>query len=563
MKNELKSRTGGQLLVDALKVHGVDTAFCVPGESYLAVLDALYDAREAIKLIVCRQEGGAANMAEAYGKLTGKPGICMVTRAPGATNASIGLHTAFQDSTPMILLIGQVGTDFVEREAFQEVDYRRMYGQMAKWVASIDRVERVPEYLSHAFHCAMSGRKGPVVLALPEDMLTQTAVAADTDPYQEVVAHPGAGDIAKLRAMLAAAERPLVILGGTGWNAKACADLRSFIEANGLPAGCAFRFQDLFDNTHANYAGDIGIGVNPKLAQRVKDADLLLVIGARLGEMTTSGYTLLSVPRPAQKLVHVHAGAEELGRVYQGDVLINSGMPQIAAALAAMAPVESRAWRDWTAAARADYLEWTSRRVTPGRLQLWDVIDVMKRRLPEDAILTNGAGNYSAWLHRFYPHRVFRTQLAPTSGAMGYGVPAAVAAKIVQPQRTVVSWNGDGCFLMCGQELATAAQYGANAIFIVVNNGMYGTIRMHQEREYPARVHGTALANPDFVQLARAYGAHGELVEETAQFAAAFERALAATAERPALIELRIDPQAINANTTLDALREQALKRKD
>jgi acetolactate synthase-1/2/3 large subunit len=563
MKNELKSRTGGQLLVDALKVHGVDTAFCVPGESYLAVLDALYDAREAIKLIVCRQEGGAANMAEAYGKLTGRPGICMVTRAPGATNASIGVHTAFQDSTPMILLIGQVGTDFVEREAFQEVDYRRMYGQMAKWVASIDRAERVPEYLSHAFHCAMSGRKGPVVLALPEDMLTQTAVAADTDPYQEVVAHPGAGDIAKLRAMLAAAERPLVILGGTGWNAKACADLRSFIEANGLPAGCAFRFQDLFDNTHANYAGDIGIGVNPKLAQRVKDADLLLVIGARLGEMTTSGYTLLSVPRPAQKLVHVHAGAEELGRVYQGDVLINSGMPQIAAALAAMAPVESRAWRDWTAAARADYLEWTSRRVTPGRLQLWDVIDVMKRRLPEDAILTNGAGNYSAWLHRFYPHRVFRTQLAPTSGAMGYGVPAAVAAKIVQPQRTVVSWNGDGCFLMCGQELATAAQYGANAIFIVVNNGMYGTIRMHQEREYPARVHGTALANPDFVQLARAYGAHGELVEETAQFAAAFERALAATAERPALIELRIDPQAINANTTLDALREQALKRKD
>jgi acetolactate synthase-1/2/3 large subunit len=401
-----------------------------------------------------------------------------------------------------------------------------------------------------------------VVLALPEDMLTQTAVAADTDPYQEVVAHPGAGDIAKLRALLAAAERPLAILGGSGWNAQACADLRRFIEANGLPAGCAFRFQDLFDNTHAQYAGDIGIGVNPKLAQRVKDADLLLVIGARLGEMTTSGYTLLAVPRPAQKLVHVHAGAEELGRVYQGDVLINSGMPQIAAALAAMAPVEAGAWRGWTAAARADYLEWTARRVTPGRLQLWDVVDFLKRRLPEDAILTNGAGNYSAWLHRFYPHRAFRTQLAPTSGAMGYGVPAAVAAKIVQPQRTVLSWNGDGCFLMCGQELATAAQYGANAIFVVVNNGMYGTIRMHQERAYPARVHGTALANPDFVQLARAYGVHGELVEETDQFAAAFERAMAATAERPALIELRIDPQAINANTTLDALREQALKRR-
>ncbi len=563
MKNELKSRTGGQLLVDALKVHGVDTAFCVPGESYLAVLDALYDAREAIKLIVCRQEGGAANMAEAYGKLTGKPGICMVTRGPGATNAAIGVHTAYQDSTPMILLIGQVGSDFVEREAFQEVDYRRMYGQMAKWVASIDRVERVPEYLSHAFHCAMSGRKGPVVLALPEDMLTQTAVAADTDPYQEVVAHPGAGDVARLRALLTGALRPLVILGGSGWNARACAEMRMFIEANGLPAGCAFRFQDLFDNTHANYVGDIGIGVNPKLAQRVKDADLLLVIGARLGEMTTSGYTLLSVPRPAQKLIHVHAGAEELGRVYQGDLLINSGMPQIAAALAAMAPLEAGAWREWTAAAHADYLDWTKRRSTPGKLQLWDVLDFLRQRLPADAILANGAGNYSAWLHRFYPHRMFRTQLAPTSGAMGYGVPAAIAAKIVQPQRTVVSWNGDGCFLMCGQELATAAQYGAKVIFIVVNNGMYGTIRMHQEREYPARVHGTALANPDFVQLARAYGAHGELVEETSQFAAAFEHALnaAEASDKPALIELRIDPQAITPNITLDALREQALKR--
>ena len=560
MKNEQKSRTGGQLLVDALKVHGVDTAFCVPGESYLAVLDALYDAREAIKLIVCRQEGGAANMAEAYGKLTGKPGICLVTRGPGATNAAIGVHTAFQDSTPMILLIGQVGGDFVEREAFQEVDFRRMYGQMAKWVASIDRAERVPEYLSHAFHCAMSGRKGPVVLALPEDMLTQTAVAADTDPYHEVVAHPGAGDIAKLRVMLAAAEQPLVILGGSGWNARACADLRQFIEANGLPAVCAFRFQDLFDNSHANYAGDIAMGVNPKLAQRVKDADLLLVIGARLGEMTTSGYTLLSVPRPAQKLIHVHAGAEELGRVYQGDLLINSGMPQIAAALAALPPVEAKAWRAWTQSAHADYLEWTKAKTMPGRLQLWDIVDFLKLRLPADAILTNGAGNYTGWLHRYYQHRTFRTQLAPTSGAMGYGVPAAIAAKIVHPERTVVSWNGDGCFLMCGQELATAAQYGANVIFIVVNNGMYGTIRMHQEREYPARVHGTALANPDFVLLARAYGLQGELVEDTSEFAAAFERA--ASAGKPALIELRIDPQAITPNTTLDALREQALKKR-
>ena len=559
MKNELKSRTGGQLLVDALKVHGADTAFCVPGESFLAVIDALYDAREAIKLIVCRQEGGAANMAEAYGKLTGKPGICMVTRGPGATNAAIGVHTAFQDSTPMILFIGQVGTDFVEREAFQEVDFRRMYGQMAKWVASIDRVERIPEFLSHAYHCAMSGRKGPVVLALPEDMLTQTAAVADTGPYLEVVAHPGAGDVAALRTMLAGAQRPLAIVGGSGWNTNACADLRKFVEANGLPAICAFRFQDLFDNSHANYAGDIGMGINPKLAQRVKDADLLIVVGARLGEITTSGYTLLSVPRPAQKLVHIHAGAEELGRVYQGDLLINSGMPQVAAALAAMAPVEAKAWRAWTASAQADYVEWTKPKVMPGKVQLWDIVDFLKQRLPADAILTNGAGNYTGWLHRFYQHRSFRTQLAPTSGAMGYGVPAAIAAKIVHPQRTVLSWNGDGCFLMCGQELATAAQYGANVIFVVVNNGMYGTIRMHQEREYPARVHGTALANPDFVMLARAYGAHGELVEDSSQFAAAFERSLAAG--KPALIELRIDPQAITPNITLDALREQAQKR--
>ena len=561
MKNEQKFRTGGQLLVDALKVHGADTAFCVPGESYLAVLDALYGARDAIKTIVCRQEGGAANMAEAYGKLTGRPGICMVTRGPGATNAAIGVHTAFQDSTPMILFIGQVGTDFVEREAFQEVDFRRMYGEMAKWVASIDRVERIPEFLSHAFHCAMSGRKGPVVLALPEDMLTQVAAVADTDPYREVVAHPGAADMAKLRAMLAAAQRPLAIIGGSGWNADACADLRQFVEANGIPAACAFRFQDLFDNSHASYAGDVGVGINPKLAQRVKDADLLLVVGPRLGEMTTSGYTLLSVPRPAQKLIHVHAGAEELGRVYQGDLLINSGMPQMAAALAAMPPVQAKGWRDLTASAHADYLEWIKPKAMSGKVQLCDIFEFLKQRLPADAILANGAGNYTGWLHRFYQHRTFRTQLAPTSGAMGYGVPAAIAAKIVHPERMVISWNGDGCFLMCGQELATAAQYGANVIFVVVNNGMYGTIRMHQEREYPARVHGTALTNPDFVMLARAYGAHGEQVEDTAEFAAAFERA--ATAGKPALIELRIDPQAITPNTTLDALRRQALKKTD
>jgi acetolactate synthase-1/2/3 large subunit len=559
MHRDVKPRTAAQILVDALKVHGVDTAFCVPGESYLAVLDALYDAKDAINLIVARQDGGAGYMAEAYGKLTGKPGICFVTRGPGATNASIAVHTAHQDSTPMILFIGQVGTDFVEREAFQEIDYRRMFGQMAKWVASIDRADRVPEYVSHAFHCAMSGRKGPVVLALPEDVLVATASVPDTDPYREVQASPAAADVDRLRALLAAAQRPFVIAGGSGWTESACADLRRFAEANALPVGCAFRFQDVFDNRHANYAGDVGIGINPKLAARIKDADLVVAIGPRLGEMTTGGYTLLAPPRPAQKLVHVHAGAEELGRVYQGELLINSGMPQIAAALAAMKPLDAPAWRGATQAANADYREWTARRENPGRVQMWDVVDGLQRRLPEDAILANGAGNFSGWFHRFYRHGRFHTQLGPTSGAMGYGVPAGVAAKVAAPGRVVLSINGDGDFLMNGQELATAVQYDAAVIFIVVNNGMYGTIRMHQEREYPARVHGTDLRNPDFAAYARAFGAHGETVEETAQFAPALERCLAAG--KPALIEIRLDPQAITTQSTLDDIRARAQKK--
>jgi acetolactate synthase-1/2/3 large subunit len=556
MQREAKSRTAAQILVDALKVHGVNTAFCVPGESYLAVLDALYDSKDAIKLIVARQDGGAGYMAEAYGKLTGKPGICLVTRGPGATNASIAVHTAHQDSTPMILFIGQVGTDFVEREAFQEIDYRRMFGQMAKWVASIDRADRVPEYLSHAFHCAMSGRRGPVVLALPEDVLVETAAVPDTDPYREVQASPAAADVERLRALLAAARRPFVIAGGSGWNEPACADLRRFAESNALPVGCAFRFQDVFDNRHPNYAGDVGIGINPKLGARIKDADLVLAIGPRLGEMTTGGYTLLAPPRPAQKLVHVHAGAEELGRVYQGELLINSGMPQIASALAAMKPVDASAWRAAAQAANADYHEWTARRENPGRVQMWDVVDCLRERLPEDAILANGAGNFSGWFHRFYRHGRFRTQLGPTSGAMGYGAPAGVAAKIAAPDRVVLSINGDGDFLMNGQEIATAVQYDAAVIFIVVNNGMYGTIRMHQERDYPARVYATGLRNPDFAAYARAFGAHGETVEDTADFAPAFERALAAG--RPALIEIRLDPQAITTQTTLDDIRAKA-----
>jgi acetolactate synthase-1/2/3 large subunit len=551
-----KLRSGARVLVDALAVHGVDRIFCVPGESYLAVLDALYDARDRITLHVCRQEGGAANMAEAYGKLTGRPGICFATRGPGATHASVGVHTAQQDSTPMILFVGQVSTETSEREAFQELDYRRMFGSMAKWAAQIERADRIPELVSHAFHVAVAGRPGPVVLALPEDVLEDEVSVADTAPYQVVRASPAPEALATLRSMLGQAERPLLMAGGGGWTAEACQDLRRFAEANGIPVVCAFRFQDLFDNRHPLYAGDAGIGINPKLAQRIRDADLVLAVGPRLGDMTTSGYTTLTVPRPRQRLVHVHAGAEELGRVYQAELLVNSGMPQIARALAELAPVGPARWRDWARAAREDYLRWTDRRTMPGPVQLWDVMDHLQSRLPEDAIVTNGAGNFSVWVHRFYRHARYRTQLGPTSGAMGYGVPAAVAAKAVHPERVVVCFCGDGDFLMTGQELATAVQYGLAIIVIVVNNRMYGTIRMHQERHYPGRVIGSDLVNPDFAAYARAFGAHGEVVEETAQFPAAFDRAV--QSGKPAVIEVRVDPQAITPNTTLDALRRQA-----
>jgi acetolactate synthase-1/2/3 large subunit len=551
------SRTAAQILVDALEIHGVDTAFCVPGESYLAVLDALYDARESIRLIVARQDGGAAYMAEAWAKVTGRPGICFVTRGPGATNASIGVHTAQQDSTPMILFVGQVPGEFSDRESFQEIDYRLMFGPMAKWVAQIERADRVHEYVSHAFHLAMSGRPGPVVLALPEDMLTQTASVADVAPYQAVQASPSAADMEKLRLLVAQAKRPLVILGGTVWSSQACRDLQTFAENSGLPVACAFRFQDLYDNRNDHYVGDVGIGISPKLAERVRTADVLLVIGARLGEMTTGAYTLIEPPRSKQTLIHVHAGAEELGRVYQGKLLINSGMAQIAQALKDM-KVDGAAWRSWREQARAEYLEWTKPGRNPGRVQMAEVVNWLRERLPEDAIVANGAGNFAGWISRFYRYPGLRTQVAPTNGSMGYGVPAGVAAKVACPDRMVVSVNGDGDFLMNGQELATAVQYELPVVFIVVNNGMYGTIRMHQERQYPGRVYGTDLKNPDFAALARAYGAHAETVEETAQFARAFERA--AAAGKPALIEVRIDPQAITTSSTLDAIRARSLK---
>lgn len=558
MTKNVKPRNGGRILIDALIQHGVEMAFCVPGESYLAALDALHDSQDKIKLIVCRQEGGAAYMADAYGKLTGKPGICFVTRGPGATNASVGVHTAFQDSTPMILFIGQVARDQVEREAFQEIDFRRMYGPMVKWVAEIEDARRIPELVSQAFHRAVNGRPGPVVLALPEDMLTDVVEVGDAEHYKVSRGHPGDEDMAAFRDMLAKAQRPLAVLGGGGWDASAVADIRAFAESINLPVGCAFRCQDLYDNTLANYVGDVGIGINPKLAQRIRESDLLIAIGARLGEMTTSGYTLIDIPVPAQKLVHVHASAEELGRVYQAALPINSGMAAFARAARKLAPVDHKAWDSWTTAARADYLENIKHGTIPGNLQMGEIMAWLRERLPADAILTNGAGNYATWSHRFYQYRHFRSQLGPTNGSMGYGVPAGVAAKLAAPDRIVVSFNGDGCFMMNGQELATAVQYGANVVFLVINNGMYGTIRMHQEKTYPGRVSGTELTNPDFVALGKAYGAYAELVEKTADFAPAFERALAAG--RPALLELRLDPEAITPKASLSDLREAAFK---
>ena len=556
-------RTGARILVDQLLVHGVNHAFCVPGESFLAILDALHDAR-SIKLVINRHESGSTFMADAYAKMTGQPGIAFVTRGPGATNASIGVHTAYQDSTPMIVLIGQVGSDFVEREAFQEIDYRRMFGPMTKWVAQIDRADRIPEYVARAFQTATSGRPGPVVLALPEDLQTQTADVGDAVCHQPVQAAPSDTQIATLRRALGQAQRPLVILGGFGWTQAACDNVRRWAESNQLPVACAFRYQDLFDNRHPNYVGDVGIGINPKLAQRVKEADLVIAIGPRLGEMTTGGYTLLEVPRPRQVLVHVHPGPEELGRVYQAPLAICSGLPQFASRLAMMMPIEDSPWRAALAEARADYEAWQARPAvyshTIPKLDLWQVVEHLKSALPEDAIITNGAGNFSAWAHRFYRYTRLRTQLAPTAGSMGYGVPAGIAAKIVAPERTVVTLAGDGDFLMTGQELATAVQYRAGVLVIVFNNGMYGTIRMHQEREFPTRVYGTQLTNPHFGLLAEAFGAFGAVVETTDEFASALAQALAHTREKhlPALIELRCDPEVITPNATLSAIRATA-----
>ncbi|WP_028213217.1 thiamine pyrophosphate-binding protein [Paraburkholderia mimosarum] len=560
--NDSATTTGARLLVDTLVANGVERVFCVPGESYLAVLDSLSDETARIETVVCRHEAAAANMAEAIGKLTGKPGIALVTRGPGATHASIGVHTAFQDSTPMILLIGQVARDQTDREAFQEIDYRRMFGQMAKWVAQIDDARRVPEYMSHAFHVAMSGRPGPVVLALPEDMLSGAIPAAEAQPIappaQRVQASPSTAQMARLRELLAGAKKPFVIAGGNGWNTQACADFQRFVENWQLPVGLAFRFQDTLNNDHPNYAGDVGLGVNPALAKRIREGDVLLALGPRLGEATTGGYTLLDIPKTKQTLIHVHQGAEELGRVYAADLPIVSGLAEIAALLAGLPAPAQPAWAGSAAQAHEAWQAWRKPLPMPGDVQLGEVMEQLRARLPDDAIVTNGAGNYAIWLHRHFAYRHFRSQLAPTSGAMGYGVPSAIAAKSLYPSRTVVALAGDGCFMMASSELATAMRYGLNVVFIVVNNAHYGTIRMHQERHYPNRVHGTQLTNPDFAAFAQSFGAHGEVVTATAQFAPALERAL--TAGKPALIEIRVTKEASTPAATLEQVREAGRK---
>jgi len=559
------ARAAGHALVEALIAQGITTAFGVPGESYLAVLDGFFEHAGEIRFVSCRHENGAAFMAEAQGKLSGRPGICFVTRGPGASNAAIGLHTAFQDSTPMILFIGQVASDQRDREAFQEVDYRQMFGPgtlgFAKWVGEVQDADRLPEYVARAFHVAMQGRPGPVVIVLPENMLRSATNAPVLPRIEPALAAPDPAALRDLRAMLLAAERPFVIAGGSGWNARACEALERFAASWQLPVGCAFRFQDVFDNRHANYAGDVGIGINPKLAARIGEADLIVAIGARLGEMTTGGYELLKAPRPKQKLVHIHAGAEELGRVYAGDLLVNASMACAAPALAALEMPASVNWAAWSAAAHADY----EANLVPSPVAPLDMAEVVKtidRHVPADTIFTNGAGNFSGWLHRFHRYaglrHAGRTQLAPTSGAMGYGVPAAVAAALLEPHRQVINIAGDGDFLMTGQELATAIAHGASKlVVIVVDNGTYGTIRMHQEREYPGRVSGSDLGNPDFAALARAYGWFaGERVSTTEGFEPALKAALGAG--RPALIHLKLDAEVITSRTTLTRIRQAA-----
>ncbi len=551
------SRTGGQILVDQLLAQGVDHIFCVPGESYLAALDALHDAN--ITVTVCRQEGGAAMMAEAHGKLTGRPGICFVTRGPGATNASPGLHIAKQDSTPMILFVGQIERGMREREAFQELDYRAAFGAIVKWATEVDDPARFPEIVSRAFHVATSGRPGPVVIALPEDVLTDMASVADAPRYKPIETAPSSQQMAELHQLIESARNPIVLLGGSRWSAESVQDFARFAEAFALPVSCTYRRQMLFSADHPSYAGDLGLGVNPKLVARIKSADLVLAFGTRMSEIASQSYTLLGIPASNQKLVHVHADAGELGRVYSPRLAINASPAPFAAALADLKPSGIPAWSNGTKESHADYLAWSDPSVIrhAGAFQMGDVMVHLRKVLPPETIFCNGAGNFAVWLHRFWPFTRYGTQLAPTSGSMGYGVPAGVGAKRVQPHSPVVVFAGDGDFLMNGQEFATAVQYDLPILVILLDNGMYGTIRMHQERDYPGRVSATLLKNPDFAAYARAFGGHGERVERTEEFAPALERALASG--KPAILHCMLDPEAITPSMSLTQIREKAL----
>ncbi len=548
-------RSGGRILVDTLIANGVDTAFCVPGESFLEVLDALHES--PIRLITCRHEGPATHMAEASAKLTGRPGVALVTRAPGATHASVAVHTAFQDSTPLILLIGQVPRETAEREAFQEVDYRQMFASFSKWVAQIDDAARIPELLGRAFQVAMAGRRGPVVLALPEDMLTDCVDTAAPTTRQVVIQHPGLAQVEAAHQLLSAAERPLLVLGGSGWSTAGMVAIRSYAEAMQLPVACSFRRQDLFDNAHRCYVGDLGLGANPALVRRVREADVLLAIGARLGDAATQGYTTLEIPQPRQRLIHVLAGPEELGKVYQPSLAIAADPATFCEALARQA-VQRSGEAAWLKSARADYQDFHLPKPAQTRaaLDLGAAVVELRRQLPMDAIVTNGAGNHTTWLHRHFEYRRPGTQLAPTSGTMGYAVPAAIAAALLRPGAPVVCWTGDGCFLMSVAELATVALYALPVIFIVVNNGMYGTIRMHQERHYPGRVTATSLRNPDFVDCARSFGLIATRVERSEDFGPALAKAL--QQDGPALIELVTDPDILSPGHSVASLRAAA-----
>jgi len=546
-------RHGGQILVDQLRIQGVRRVFSVPGESFLAALDGLHDS--GIANIVCRHEGGAAMMAEAHAKLTGKPGIAFVTRGPGATNAAAGIHVARQDSTPLILFVGQIDNRHRDREAFQELDYRQVFGGIAKWAAEIDHTDRIPEYVSRAFHVAQSGRPGPVVLALPENMLSASADVPDIPARAPSPPAVCGAQIDAVLEMLCRAERPLVVAGGSVWSTQAAQDLAGFAAAFDLPVCVTFRRQDRIDNRHPNYAGDLGVGMNPKLAQRLKATDCLLVIGARFGDIASGGYELVDPGAPGKTIIHIHPDPDELGRVFRPDLGLAAPAVDVLARLARRTPPAHPDWRDWTAAARADLEAWRQPRETPGAVKLEQVVTWLSDHLPEDAIVTNGAGNFAAWVHRYLRARSFPGHLAPTSGSMGYGFPAAVSAALECPSRLVVCVAGDGDFQMTLNEFSTARQYGVAPIAIVCNNGRYGTIRMHQERTYPARVSGTELFNPDYAALARAYGGHGETVTETGQFAAAFDRARASGL--PAVIELVLDPNALAPGQDLEQARAQ------